>query len=175
MRRPQVGDGPDVGAVGGVEAGHDGEGRARAVVDHAHRPVGADAVGHAVEHDHLAVEVLEGAEAEVAVLAHHPHRDGPLVQALDQGAGRRDLVERVRLDAEQVAQGPVHEHGHRRPAGPGVPAQRLPDAVIEVDAQFRHQWEMLSRSSLRMCSITATATTTASTNAASSPSATSTP
>ena len=73
----------------------------------------------AVEHHHLAVEILEGAEAEVAVLAHHAHRHRALVHALHQRAGGRHLVQRVVLDAEVLGQRALDQVVARRAAAAG--------------------------------------------------------
>jgi hypothetical protein len=92
---------------GGLEAGDDGERRALARVDPVDSPVDVGAEELAVERDHLAVEVVERAETEVAVLAQLGEGEVAVEGAVEQGPDRRRLEEDVRLAlAVQVA--PAH-------------------------------------------------------------------
>ena len=61
------------------------------------REVAGDLVEEAVEQHHLAVEAVEGAEAEVAVAADLRQRDPLLVDALDQRVDRGAQVDRAGL------------------------------------------------------------------------------
>ena len=57
--------------------------------------VRAQPVANAVEDDHLAIEVVEGAQAEVAVTQDVGDGDVAVVDAFEQGADRRELIHLV--------------------------------------------------------------------------------
>ena len=73
-----------------------GEGRGDRLRDLAHHAGPGDLVHAAVQHDHLAVEVVEGADTEVAVLEDLRQRDALAVDALHERVDRRALVDRRR-------------------------------------------------------------------------------
>ena len=73
---------------------------------------------HALVDDHLAVEVIERADAEVAVLQQLGDGDGSVVNAVEERRHRRRLVQGVRLRrivVDPVLTFPMGQH-RRRPA-----------------------------------------------------------
>jgi hypothetical protein len=80
-----------------LETGDDGERGALLRVDPLDPPIDVGAEELAVERDHLAVEVVESAEAEIAVLGQFGEAEIPLEGPLEQGADRRSLEEDVWL------------------------------------------------------------------------------
>ena len=90
-----------------LEAGDDRERRPLPRADPVDPPVDVGAEELAVERDHLAVEVVQRAEAEVAVLGQLGEAEVAVVGALEQGADRRGLEEDVRL-ALAVQVGAAH-------------------------------------------------------------------
>jgi hypothetical protein len=97
-----------------LEAGDDGERRplSRRHRADAPRDVGTEEL--AVERDHLAVEVVEGAETEVAVLGQLGKAEVSLEGAVEQGADRRSLEEHVRFPL-LVQVGAAHRLHVQRP------------------------------------------------------------
>ena len=121
-----------------AESGDHRERGALVVGDLADQPVGADPEHVTVEHDHLAVEILERAETEVTVLAHHADRHRTLVHALDQRAGGRHLVERVVLDPEVLGQGTLDEVVDRCAAAERLLLQRGEHRRVDAGTQLGH-------------------------------------
>ena len=80
-----------------LEAGDHGERRPLPGPDRVHVPVDVGPVEAAVEGDHLAVEPVQRAEPEVAVLGQLGEAEVAVVGAVEQGADRRGLEEDVRL------------------------------------------------------------------------------
>ena len=69
---------------------------------------------HALVHDHLTVEVVERAHAEIPVLQQLRNGDGPVVDAIEERRHRRRLVQGVRLRRivmDLVRALPVGQHG----------------------------------------------------------------
>lgn len=79
----------------GNEPGHDREWAECIVFAFLHRAVGTNLKELPVDDHHFAIQVLEGAEAEIAVLAQGPDPHGALVNALDEGGRCGDLIERM--------------------------------------------------------------------------------
>ena len=102
--------------IGVAEAGDHRERCGRVVGHLVHLAVRRDAEHVTVEHHHLAVEILERTETEVAVLAHDTDRHRTLVHALHQRARGRHLVERVVLDPEVLGERPLDQVVTRRAA-----------------------------------------------------------
>jgi hypothetical protein len=82
------------GAVG-VEERHDGEGRSQGVFDTIHVASRRGAVDDAVDDDHLAVERVERADAEVAVRSQLAAGRRALVVAFHQRRDDRHLPHRL--------------------------------------------------------------------------------
>ena len=73
------------------ELRHKGEGCANIIPDHFRIALGAQAIDLPVQKHHLSVEVIEGANAEIALLADPANRRIGAVDPLDEGCqGRRD-------------------------------------------------------------------------------------
>ena len=77
----------------GVEPGDDGERGALIRIGDMRTAVPAQLIADAVEHQHLAVETIERAEAEVAVPQQLSDRYVAVVDAVEQRAHRRRLVD----------------------------------------------------------------------------------
>src|SRR5438270_13162637 len=75
------------------EARYHREGAQHLVPDAVDRAVAAHLKAGAIENDHLAVEVLEGAKAEIAMLAQRADPYGALIDALHQRRRAGDLKE----------------------------------------------------------------------------------
>ena len=80
-----------------LEPGHHRERRLRPGAIGWTTPVDVGAEELAVEGDHLAVEPVQRAQAEVAVLGQLGEAEVAVVGAVEQGADRRGLEEDVRL------------------------------------------------------------------------------
>ena len=136
--RGEVVDRVERDRVGIAEAGDHRERRGRVVGHLVHVAARRHPEHVAVEDHHLAVEILEGAEAEVAVLAHHAHRHRTLVHALHQRARGRHLVQRVVLHAEVLGQRALHQVVARRAAAARQFVERVEDAAVDAGVQLGH-------------------------------------
>ena len=76
-----------------LEEGDRGEGGLRLVGDEVHLAVAGDLVEDPVERDHLAVEMVHGAESEVAVAPHLGKGRGAVVDTLQERIDRGELGE----------------------------------------------------------------------------------
>ena len=76
----------------GGEPGRHREWSQRLVIRPIDRPVAAHTIDRSVQQHHLAIEVVEGSEAEVPVLANGANRDNSLVHAFYERSGRRHLI-----------------------------------------------------------------------------------
>src|SRR3984885_4739192 len=112
----------------GVKPGDDGERGALISIGDLSAPVAAQLVADAVEHQHLAVEAVEGAQAKIAVLQQLPNSHVAVVHAVEQSAHRRGLVDlaavamrehRVQPTAQTTGSGLVRIKRHR-----GSPSSR---------------------------------------------------
>ena len=81
-------DGGPGPALRGNTLRDDGKWAQHAIVAFAHRTIGSDLEDMSITDDHLAVEVLEGAEPEIAVLSQRADPDRTLVDSLDERDGR---------------------------------------------------------------------------------------
>jgi len=82
---------------GGPPEGHTGEGSLHLVRHGVSPAVGAEPVDYTVEHHHLAVEVVEGAETEITVFLDLSQRGVLFVKTLEHGVYRRGKVNGVYL------------------------------------------------------------------------------
>ena len=112
----------------GVEPGDHGERGALISIGDLSAAVAAQLVADAVEHQHLAVETVECAQAKIAVPQQLPDRDVAVVHAVEQRAHRRGLVDlaavamrehRVRPAAQEARSGLGRIKRHR-----GSPSSR---------------------------------------------------
>ncbi len=120
------------------EAGDDGKRRRRVVRHLLHHAVGRDAEHVPFEDHHLAVEVLEGSQSEVAVFAHDPDRHRALVDALHERAGGRHLVERVPLDPEELRQRALDQVINGCAAAARLLVQRGEHPGVDSGVELRH-------------------------------------
>src|ERR1700737_658923 len=87
------------------EARHHGKGRAGVGAGFRH-PTGAlHLISSPIKHDHLAIEIGEGAKAEIAMLQDRFDTDLSVIDARDQGSRGRDLEQGVNRYAEILGQG----------------------------------------------------------------------
>ncbi len=93
------------------ETRHHGEGRAGVGADFQHAAGTLHLVNSPVDYDHLAIEIGEGAKAEIAMLQDRLDTDLFVIDARDQGTGDRDLEQRVNRDAEVLRQGGRDDRG----------------------------------------------------------------
>src|SRR5260221_8782 len=120
------------------EARDHGEGAEDLVADAMDGAVAAHLKAGARDDDHLAIEILEGAETKIAVLAQRadPHR--PLIDALYQGGGGRDLKERAMLDLKMLGERRGDDMPDRIAARLGARLQRLPETVGDAAVKVGH-------------------------------------
>ena len=111
------------------EGHHRGEGGQCVIGCLRHGAIGSSLIAVAVDEDHLAVEILEGAESGVAVLAQIADGDGTLIEPLHQGARRGYLEHRVMRDVEGLSQRRLDEGADALPTAGGTVMEHLPEGV----------------------------------------------
>ena len=122
-----------------AEPGDHRERRPQVVVDFTDLAIGTDPEHVTFEHDHLAVEILERAQSEVAVLADDADRHRPLVHTFHQRTRSRHLVERVVLDSEELGQRALDEMIDRSAAAATACSwSRVEDRRVDAGTQLRH-------------------------------------
>jgi hypothetical protein len=93
------------------EGRHHGEGHARVGAGFRHATGALHLLDSPVEYDHLAIEIGEGTEPEIAMLQDRLDADHSVIDARDQGTGGRDLKQRVNRHAEVLGQGARNDRG----------------------------------------------------------------
>ena len=94
----------------GVKPGDNGERGALVRIGDARAAVAAQLIADSVEHQHFAVEAVEGAQAEVAVPQQLPDGDVAVVDAVEQRAHRRGLVDLAAMAMREHRVRPAAQH-----------------------------------------------------------------
>jgi hypothetical protein len=97
-----------------------------------------DLIEFAVEGNHLAIESLEGAEAEITVIPELADGDRALVDPLDQRPRGRDLEQRRVIQPQRIRQRPRDEMTQRLSRRLAARHHGVQQGLIDLDAQCRH-------------------------------------
>jgi hypothetical protein len=92
----------------------------------------------AVEHDHLAVEPLEGAETEIAVRPETADRNRLVIDPLHQSTRGRDLEQGRMVETQRIGQRARHEMAQRLAGLLAMRHQRIHQRLIHFDRQPGH-------------------------------------
>ena len=107
--------------------------------------VGVDAEYVPLEDHHLAVEILEGSQPEVAVFAYDADRHRALVHALDERACGRHLVQRVPLDPEELRERALDQMIDGCAASARLFVQRVEHLGVDSGAELGHPGNVAGR------------------------------
>ena len=88
---------------------NDGEGRSYVVDNLANDAIAAHLIDDPIQHNHLPVEIVEGANPEITIVQQEGAGDGPFVDPLYKRPRRRDLEECVEGNTKASRQRARHE------------------------------------------------------------------